>query len=115
MRVKQEKVDAVDLDAVHLGLGGQVEHGVEVDERLGAGGAFADDAGPGCVVELWENVRVVHGFPSIIEGLTRIPACGLAVSLTRKRGLTDNLPPPAPSDWCRAQSTAIRPAPRSRC
>ena len=58
VRVEQEEVDAVELDAVDLGAGGQVEHRVEVDAGFGAGAAFADEAGPHGVVKF----RVVsHG------------------------------------------------------
>ena len=45
VRGEQEQVDAVELDAVDLGLGGQVEHRVEVDERLGAGRALPTTPG----------------------------------------------------------------------
>ena len=50
--IEEEDVDAVEFDAVDAGLGGQVEHGVEVDRRLGAGAALADEAGPHGVVKL---------------------------------------------------------------
>ena len=51
VRVEQEQVHAVELDAIHLGLGRQVEHRVEVNARFSAGAAFADEAGPHGVVE----------------------------------------------------------------
>jgi len=41
----QEQIDTVELDTIHLGGGGQVQHGVEVDGRLGVG-ALADQARP---------------------------------------------------------------------
>ena len=50
MRVEEEEVHAVELDAVDLGRGGQIEHGIQVDGRLGIG-AFADQAGPHGVVD----------------------------------------------------------------
>ena len=54
---EQEQVEAVELDAVDLGRGGQVEHRVEVDRRLRLL-ALADHPGPGGVVQLREGVRV---------------------------------------------------------
>ena len=58
VRGEQEQVDAVELDAVDLGRGGQVEHRVEVDGRLGLGLPLADHAGPGGVVQF--RVSVGH-------------------------------------------------------
>lgn len=51
VRRTQVHVDAVEADAIDLGARGEVEHGVEVQNRLGARGAFADDAGPHGVVQ----------------------------------------------------------------
>ncbi len=62
MRREQKQIDAVELDAVDLGLGRQIEHGVQVDKRLGAGGTLADDAGPGGVVQFGELVFGHHGY-----------------------------------------------------
>jgi hypothetical protein len=56
VRFEQEDVDAIEPGAVDLGLGGQIEHGVEVDAGFGAGTAFADEAGPHGVVKLGEVV-----------------------------------------------------------
>jgi hypothetical protein len=56
MRREQEDIDAVELDAVDLRVAGEVDHRVEVDERLGVGRTFADDARPGRVVELGKRV-----------------------------------------------------------
>ena len=56
MRVVEEEIDAVEFHAADIGFRGEIEHGVEVDERLGAGGAFADETGPGCVVEFGEVI-----------------------------------------------------------
>ena len=51
VRVEQEQVHAIKLDAIHARLGGELDHRVEIDRRLGVG-AFADEPGPGGVVEL---------------------------------------------------------------
>ena len=51
VRIEEEQIDAVELDAVDLGLGGEVEHRVEIDRRLGAGSAFADEPGPHRVMD----------------------------------------------------------------
>ena len=37
VRIEEEHIHAVELHAVDFGLGGQVEHRVEVDARFGAG------------------------------------------------------------------------------
>ena len=58
--IVKEQVYAVELDAADFGFGGHVEHRVEIDKRLGAGAAFADETGPGSVVEFWE-VIFSHG------------------------------------------------------
>ena len=58
VRVEQEQVDAVELDAVHLGGGGEVEHGVEVDGRFRVR-PFADEAGPHGVVKF--RIGILHG------------------------------------------------------
>ena len=52
VRGEQKQIDAVELDAVDLGRGRQVEHRVEIDRRLRTRRAFADDARPGGVVQL---------------------------------------------------------------
>ncbi len=61
VRRGDEEVDAVELLAVDLGLGGELEQGVERDDRLAVGGALADDAGPHGVVKL--GVGVGHDRP----------------------------------------------------
>ena len=59
VRSEEEQIDAVELDAVDLGRGRQVEHRVEIDRRLGARAPLADEAGPGGVVEFGEVGMVV--------------------------------------------------------
>ena len=59
VRVVEEEIHAIELHAVDLGLGGEVEHGVEVDARFGAGAALADEAGPHGVVKF--RKVVAHG------------------------------------------------------
>ena len=54
--VVEEEIDPVEFHATDLGFGGEVEHGVEFDERLSAGRALADETGPGCVVKFWEVI-----------------------------------------------------------
>ena len=50
--IVEEQVDAVELDAVDLGLGRQVEHLVEEDVRFRAAHALlADEPGPHGVVQ----------------------------------------------------------------
>ena len=49
------------LAAIGFGLGGQLEQGVEGDDRLGVGCTLADDAGPHGVVEL--GIGVGHDRP----------------------------------------------------
>ena len=63
VRCEQEEVHAVELHAVDLGRGGQVEHRVEGDRRLGPF-ALADHSGPGRVVQLREGVGMAaaHGW-----------------------------------------------------
>ena len=50
--VEQEQVHAIELDAIHLGLGRQAEHRIEVNTRFSARAAFANKARPHGVVEL---------------------------------------------------------------
>src|ERR1017187_9072833 len=52
VRVKQEEIHTVELDAIHFGPRRQVEHGVQVNARFGAGAAFANQARPHGVVKL---------------------------------------------------------------
>ena len=40
MRIEQEQINAVELDAVHLRASGQVEHRIKVNRRLGALAAY---------------------------------------------------------------------------
>jgi hypothetical protein len=58
VRVEEEQVDAVELDAVHVGRRREAQHGVQIDWRLGVG-AFADQAGPGGVVEFGVVIHVL--------------------------------------------------------
>ena len=64
MRGEEEEVDAVELDPVDLGCGGEVEHRVEVDRRLGTV-PLADHAGPRRVVQLGEVVGMAHVLPFV--------------------------------------------------
>ena len=50
VRGGQKQIDAVEMDAVYLGLGRQVEHGFQWNERLRTG-ALAYEAGPHGVVD----------------------------------------------------------------
>ena len=52
VRVVQEQVHAIELHAVDLGLGGVVEHLVEIDRRLGALPALAHQTRPHRIVQL---------------------------------------------------------------
>jgi hypothetical protein len=54
--VEEENIDAIEFNAVDLGFGGEVEHGIEVDARFSAGAALADKAGPHGVVQFGEGV-----------------------------------------------------------
>ena len=58
MRVEQENVHAVEVDPVHLGCGGQIEHRVEADKRFAGRAPFANEARPHCVVQFWEMIFV---------------------------------------------------------
>jgi len=58
VRFEEEDVDAVELDPVDLGVGGEVEHGIEVDGGLGVR-SFPDQSWPHGVVQFWE--LVAHG------------------------------------------------------
>ena len=61
----EEDVEALELHAVDLGRGRHVEHGVQIDGRLGAL-ALAHQSRPGGVVELGEVVRVFVGHRSVL-------------------------------------------------
>ena len=61
VRIEEEQIDAVELHAVHLGGGGQIEHRVEIDRRLGVRAALADQAGPHGVVNRGILVLRAHG------------------------------------------------------
>ena len=62
---EEEQVDAVELDSVDLGGGGQVEHRVEVDGRLGVR-PLADHTGPDGVVELRKLVGMGIAHRSVL-------------------------------------------------
>jgi len=49
--LEKEQVDAVELDAIYFGIGGELEHFVEVNAGFSAGTAFADEAGPHGIVK----------------------------------------------------------------
>jgi hypothetical protein len=60
MRVEEEQIHAIEPRAVHLGGGGQAQHGVQIDGRLGIR-AFAHQAGPHGVVDAGKvRVRTRH-------------------------------------------------------
>jgi hypothetical protein len=63
VRVEKEQVNAIEFLAVDFGFGGAVEHRIEVDARLGARAALADEAGPHGVMQFREIVFgvVFHG------------------------------------------------------
>ena len=56
VRMEQEQIDAFELLAVDLGVGGQLEHAVEADRRMVGLRLLADEAGPHGVVQVWESV-----------------------------------------------------------
>ena len=58
VRVVEEDVDSVELGSVNLRRGGQVEHGIQVDGRLGARAPLADESGPHRVMQLRVFVRM---------------------------------------------------------
>jgi hypothetical protein len=58
VRVVEEEVDAVELHAADLRLGGEVEHGVEFDERLGAGEPLPTRPGH---MALWSLGKLLAG------------------------------------------------------
>ena len=71
VRREQKQVDAVELHAVDLGRGGQIEHRIQVDRRLAAL-SFADHARPGGVVELGIVVGMCvghDGYLALCDGL----------------------------------------------
>ena len=55
VRVEQEEVDAVEFDAVDLGLGGEVEHGIEVDGRVRRRGCLCRRGRATWRCEVWES------------------------------------------------------------
>jgi hypothetical protein len=64
VRVEQEQVESVELDAVHFSRRGQVEHRVQLDGRLRIG-TFADHPGPGGVVQFGKVVRGHGSIPFV--------------------------------------------------
>ena len=56
MRSEQEKIHAIEVRSVHLGRGGEVEHGVEIDGRLGIR-TLAHQSGPHRIVESGKIVQ----------------------------------------------------------
>ena len=54
--MKQEQIDALELLAIDLGIGRQLEHAVEADRRMVGAGLLADEAGPHGVVEFGVGV-----------------------------------------------------------
>src|SRR5690606_9968111 len=58
--VVEKQVHAVEPGAVHLRLRGEIQHRVEVDGRLGAGTALADETRPHRVVKLRKLIGGAH-------------------------------------------------------
>ncbi len=82
VRLVEENVDSVKLDAVDLGGGGQLEHRVEVNKRFSARAPFADQAGPHGVVQFRKRVGMAaaHGMPLSVRGKHRhFPSCLLSM------------------------------------
>ncbi len=61
MRSEQEKIHAIEVRSVYLGRGGEVEHGVEIDGRLGIR-TLAHQSGPHRIVESGKIVQRHYGF-----------------------------------------------------
>ena len=62
VRQREEEIGALETNAIHGGGGGEVEHCVKIDRRLGIG-TFADEAGPHGIVEGGKSVGFGHGKP----------------------------------------------------
>ena len=73
VRIEKEQVHPVEPDAIHLGPGGEIEHGVQVNARLGTGAALADQAGPHGIVKFWVVAPAVLRAHNVLglESLTR--------------------------------------------
>ena len=76
VRGVEEEVEAVEADALELGVGREVEHRIQVDRRLGPG-AFADHARPGGVVKLGVVVGmfVGHGRICVVADSADVGLC----------------------------------------
>ncbi len=78
MRIEEEEIDAVELLSVDAGGGGAVEHGVEIDRRLGVGTALADQAGPHRIVNRGVLVLPAHGVVDLLLFLAERFVVGVA-------------------------------------
>ena len=56
VRIAHEEIDAIEFNAIDLGLGGHREHLVETEKRVTTRVAFTDDTGPHCVMKFGEVV-----------------------------------------------------------
>ncbi len=76
MGMVEEDVEAVEVDAVDRGGGGEIQHLVQADGRLAAV-ALPHQARPDRVVQLRIIVRMVHGGISLRYFLRWSPICGM--------------------------------------
>ena len=60
VRQGEEQIDAVEPHAVHLRGLGQVQHGIEIDRRLGVR-PFADQSRPHGIVKSGRRMHVIYG------------------------------------------------------
>jgi hypothetical protein len=81
MGIKQEQINPIESHAIDFGPGGQIEHRVEIDARLGPGTSFADQAGPHGIVKFRKIVglRLSHG--DIIEEKTQNANCKIELGI----------------------------------
>ncbi len=101
VRLEEEQVHAIELHAIDGGLGGQGEHRVQIDGRLGIG-TFADEAGPHGIVQFGQ---LVHGCSSGF-GMVKLPVAwrclpdgsGRARSFSASAAGSKRKPPWSPRD-----------------
>src|SRR5688572_3516953 len=60
MWVEEKEVHAIELHTVHRGVGGEKQHGIQINTWLSAGTALADQPRPHCVVKFWVRVHVFN-------------------------------------------------------
>lgn len=58
VRVVEEEIDAIEFHAADIGFRGEIEHGVEADERLGAGEPLPTRPGQAA---LWSLGKLLAG------------------------------------------------------